>query len=247
MDSMDIRYFCPSYKRTEKSISQINYPFFKIVVMEAEAEAYKANGNDIVVCPDRVQGNVCRVRNWILRENADADCVVIMDDDCSYIGKYLEQSQVRLSPDDLEEMCEMATIMAYDMDVKMWGLNCVVDKMAYREATPFSFTSYVGSPFTAHCKTDIFFDEGLPLKEDYDITLQHLNRHRRVLRLNQYHYDVKQSKQAGGCATYRNMDEEKRQFRLLQKKWGSKIITEDKTSRKSFDYNPIMHVPIKGV
>jgi hypothetical protein len=215
--------------------------------MESEAAAYRAQGNDIVPCPDKVQGTVCRVRNWILRENVDADCVIILDDDCSYIGRYFKAVAHRLNPDELLAFAEHATIMAYDMGVKMWGLNCVYDKRSFRETTPHSFVSYIGSPFTAHCKTDLFFDEALSLKEDYDLTLQHLLKYRRVLRFNAYHYNVKQSEQPGGCASYRNLEEEKRQFDLLQRKWGSRIIRRDLKSKRSFDYNPILESPIPGV
>jgi Na+/phosphate symporter len=36
------------------------------------------------------------------------------------------------------------------------------------------------------------------------MTLQQCNKYRGCLRVNKYHYNCKQSKQAGGCATYRN-------------------------------------------
>ncbi|OGV45845.1 MAG: hypothetical protein A2017_18260 [Lentisphaerae bacterium GWF2_44_16] len=244
---MDIRFFAPSYKRPVKSITQIRYPFVKLVVMESEAAKYRANGNDITTCPDKVQGNVCRVRNWIIKQNSDADCVIIIDDDCSYIGRFTRSIRHKLSAGELLEFAEHATVMAKDMGVKIWGLNCLPDKQIYKEYLPFSFINYIGSPFTAHCKTDLFFDEKLSLKEDYDLTLQHLHKYRRVLRFNKYHYEVKQSEQSGGCAAYRNLAEEKRQFEMLQKKWGSVIIRQDSSSKRSFDYNPILKSPISGV
>jgi hypothetical protein len=67
------------------------------------------------------------------------------------------------------------------------------------------------------------------------------------LRFNFAHYQVKQSEQAGGCAAYRNLDYEKSQFFDLQRKWGKDIIKMESTSKRSFDYNPIMKVPIKGM
>ena len=45
----------------------------------------------------------------------------------------------------------------------------------------------------------------------------------------------------------RNLKKEKQQFFHLQKKWGKDVIKRDKGSKKSFDFNPIMKVPIKGV
>lgn len=134
------------------------------------------------------------------------------------------------------------------------GGNCNMDKLSYREYTPFSFSSYIGGPFQAFIKgNECFYDERLPLKEDYDMTLQQCNKYRGCLRLNFLTYDVKQSEQAGGCATYRNYLKEKEQFELLQAKWGSEIVKEDKSNKgktkkkKMFDYNPIIKIPINGI
>ncbi len=248
---MDIRFFAPSYRRSKRSITQKRYPQVTLIVAESEADAYREQGNRVETCPDAVQGNVCRVRNWIIEQNADADCVVIVDDDCRCIGRFVRKGEIytekHLDADELTGFAEHATVMAQDMGVKLWGVNCVPDKQAYRESMPFSFVSYIGSPMTGHVKTDLFFDEQLPLKEDYDLTLQHLNRHRRVLRFNAYFYRVKQAQQAGGCAAYRNLDREREQFERLQRKWGRDIIWRDYGSKRSFDFNPIMKTPIKGV
>ena len=246
---MKVKFFAPSYKRPEKSITQIHYPDVKIVVRESEAEEYRANGNDIVVCPDSAQGNLCRVRNWIL-DNLydDADCIVIIDDDCSYIGRWEEQSQIKFNMNDLQEFCENIANITKEMGFHFWGLNCVTDKGAYREYTPFGTLQYIGGPFQAHLKTsEVRYDEELPLKEDYDITLQHIHKYGGCLRVNFAHYNVKQAEQEGGCATYRNLDKEKQQFFALQRKWGKDVIKRDKQSKRSFDFNPIMKTPIKGV
>jgi hypothetical protein len=246
---MKVKFFAPSYKRPEKSITQIHYPNVKLVVRESEADAYRENGNDIVVCPDSAQGNLCRVRNWIL-DNLydDADCIVIIDDDCSYIGRWEEQSQIKFNMNDLEEFSENIANITKEMGFHFWGLNCVTDKGAYREYTPFGTLQYIGGPFQAHLKTsEVRYDEELPLKEDYDITLQHIHKYGGCLRVNFAHYNVKQAEQEGGCATYRNLDKEKQQFFALQKKWGKDVIKRDKQSKRSFDFNPIMKTPIKGI
>jgi hypothetical protein len=106
---------------------------------------------------------------------------------------------------------------------------------------------FIGGPFQAHLKNNIRYDESLSLKEDYDITLQHIKAYNGCLRINYACYDVKQAEQTGGCATYRNNTKESEQFELLQKKWGNSIIKTDKSSKRSFDFNPIIKVPLKGV
>ena len=85
------------------------------------------------------------------------------------------------------------------------------------------------------------------------MTLQQCNKYRGCLRLNFLTYNVKQSEQKGGCASYRTLMREKEQFELLRKKWGSEIVREDKSHKghskkqKRFDYNPVIKVPIDGI
>tara|TARA_R100001244_G_scaffold132365_2_gene108463 strand:+ start:590 stop:1330 length:741 start_codon:yes stop_codon:yes gene_type:complete len=246
---MRIKYFAPSYKRAEKSSTQKLYPFIKLVVKESEAKEYKKNGNEIVVCPDNIQGNLCRVRNWIIDNlYEDADCIIIVDDDCNGIGRWQDQTHYKFNSQELQEHCEEWANLCFEFGFKFWGLNCLPDKGAYREYTPFGTLQYIGGPFQAHLKSsEIRYDEALPLKEDYDITLQHILKYGGALRINFANYNVKQAEQEGGCSSYRNLDFERRQFFDLQKKWGKDIIKRDKGSKKSFDFNPIIKIPIQGV
>tara|TARA_R110000764_G_scaffold135363_1_gene223438 strand:+ start:648 stop:1391 length:744 start_codon:yes stop_codon:yes gene_type:complete len=247
---MRIKIFAPSYKRSEKSITQITYPFVKLVVRESEADEYIKNGNDIIVCPDSAQGNISRVRNWILDNLFDdeTDCIIIVDDDCKAISRWQDQENTKFSENELIDFCEKTSVVCDELGFKLWGLNTVTDKGAYREYTPFSFIQFIGCPFHAHIKgTELRYDENLPLKEDYDFTLQNIKKFGGCLRVNFANYDVKQSEQEGGCANMRSLKKEKQQFYALQKKWGKDIIKRDKGSKRSFDFNPIMKVPIKGV
>lgn len=248
---MNIGYFIPSYKRPDHKIKTYSFaPFAPLVVAESEARDYRVNWDNIVVCPDHVQGNLCRVRNWILDTmTGKYDAVVLLDDDIHHMRRFNGPKVKHLSELDFVEFCETAAQMADDCGAKLFGVNPVDDKGSYREYSPFSFTAYIGGPFQGHILNDnpIRYDENLPLKEDYDITLQHLEMFRKVLRFNFVHYICDQSVQKGGCASYRTMRAEREQFELLQKKWGSDIIQRDMQSVKSFDYNPILKSPIKGI
>jgi hypothetical protein len=250
MEGYKIGWFSPSYKRPQKSITQIQYPMVTLVVMESEVEAYEKNGNRVVSCPDEIQGNLCRVRNWILNKfKKDYDVIMLMDDDFIGLYRFNKQEIYKMSDDDVLEWAENAFIMCMDADIKLFGVNPANDKGGYREHTPFSFLGYIGGPISGHIMKDnpLRYDESLPLKEDYDMTLQHLLKYRKVLRFNMIHYQVKQAIQEGGCAVYRNTEEERRQFELLEKKWGNRIITKDNQSLRGFDFNPILKIPIKGV
>jgi hypothetical protein len=246
---LKVRFLAPSYRRADGVTTQKHFPFVDIVVMESEKEEYEKHGVRVVTVPDSAQGNLCRVRNYMLDNMFnDADCLVLMDDDYSGFHIWNNQQRIRLAAEEFREFCEMHAGLCRDAALKFWGVNCVPDKGAYREYTPFGFIQYIGGPLQAFMKdNELRYDENLPLKEDYDMTLQQIRAYGGALRVNYAHYDVKQSEQAGGCATYRNLEKEKEQFFSLQRKWGSEIVKRDTKSKRSFDYNPVIKVPIHGV
>jgi hypothetical protein len=252
---MKISINCPSYKRPK--VETLDYiKSCKIWVDGKEYEEYKKEAPlaEIIKCPDGIQGNVCRIRNYILdQEFKTHDVVVLVDDDMKGLFLWEGKESRLIREEDLYRIIEKYSLMAMELGAHMWGVNCVQDKKAYREYTPFSTRVFVGGPFQAFVKDagGLRYDEDLPLKEDYDMTLQQLYRYRCVLRVNHLFYNVKQSVQAGGCASYRNFTREREQFMKLQKKRGSRIIQRDRSSAREgsgiIDYNPIMRVPIKGV
>ena len=242
--------FSPSYKRANIAKTHKYLPFITYVVMESEAEDYKKIHDKVWVIPDEVQGNLARVWNYIL-DNAKSENIITIDDDINFFGRWNCNKQKKLDEKEVTEMIIEGITLAEDLDVKYWGLNCLADKGAYREYTPFGMTSYIGGPFQAHRNNPLRYDEKIYLKEDYEMTIQILNKFRKNLRLNMYHYVCEQATIQGGCADYRNVKREEMQNLLLQKKWGSKIVRFDNSNKskkkKNFDINPIIKVPIKGV
>lgn len=261
---MKISVCCPSYKRPK--VESLDYlPFLKVYVDCKEYDDYvKANKGfeeNIISCPEGVQGNVSRVRNYILDEEyrQGADVVCIIDDDLKGIylwqgTKQMPYKKVLVDKDWFLDFIEKYSNLCMGFGFRLWGVNLNMDALSYRQYSPFSTNSVILGPFSCHIKSDIRYDLDLPLKEDYDLAIQHLNKYRGILRLNFGFYDCKQSKQAGGCATYRNYERELSQLFDLQKKWGSDIVKVDNTKNnnqkkdsKKFDYNPIIKIPIRGI
>ena len=95
---MKIVICCPSYKRPK--VETLDYlPYVRVYVDCKEHEDYKkANPDwaDIVSCPEGVQGNLCRVRNYILKTEFDngADVVLIVDDDLKFIGYWQNRQTI---------------------------------------------------------------------------------------------------------------------------------------------------------
>lgn len=256
---MKLTVCIPSYKRyLVKTLEYV--PAARVYVDESEYEEYKKEnpGADIVLCKSGIHGNISRVRNHILREEfkKDIDCVVMLDDDINYISRYREKVRYDYKKEEVLNVLLKCAILAKDWGVFFWGFNCSRDPQNYREYTPFSTVSFIGGPVQAFMSgNNVWYDERLSLKEDYDMTLQQLHRNRCVLRFNYLSYTAKQSSQVGGCAAYRNIEEEERQLELLRKKWGGDIVKIDNTDRshksskkkKTVDYNPVVRVPIPGV
>lgn len=256
---MKIAVCCPSYKRDEVKSFRFFGNILKVYVCETEYDRYIEKNPDYKDCfvkvPYGVQGNVARIRNYILNDNKDMDVCCIVDDDMAYIGYYEGLELHKLKQDEILPFIEKYTILCEGFGYKMWGVNLNSDPQCYREYTPFSTTSVVLGPFSCYLKgNECRYDETLPLKEDYDMSLQNLNKYRGILRVNKFHYVCEQSTNKGGCAAIRNIEREKEQLQMLINKWGSRIVKNDMTDRshssgkkKKIDYNPVVSVPIKGV
>ena len=256
---MKITINVPSYKRAGNMETWNLLPGAKFWVHEFEAKQYRKahKGIKIGVIPDKLKGNIARVRNFIMRSQPkNIDACLIVDDDIHYFGYWQNRDIIRLTDEAvIMDMILRYSFLARELRVKLWGINVNSDKQVYREYTPFSMLSYVSASFSCFMKGNaIFYDERFSLKEDYDMTLAQCNRYRKILRINKYFYQKKGAEQIGGCSTYRNVDKEMKQINLLQKKWGVDLVRHDENTRshsstkvRNFDINPVIRVPIHGI
>lgn len=67
------------------------------------------------------------------------------------------------------------------------------------------------------------FDNILTLKEDYDYTLQHLDKYGNCFRYQKYLFEFEHYKNKGGAVDYRTEQEEQKNIKILFAKWGNKI------------------------
>ena len=253
--------FCiPSYKRPVAVKTLELFPDAIVYVAENEYAAYNEANPDanIKSVPDGIQGNLCRIRNYILDDNVGS-AVVVLDDDISDIKRIeiFKESELKkfvsVPKEKIEDLfCSFADLCE-EWGYSYFGVQILPNPAVARSFAPFSTHSYIGGPIQGFLPDNTLrYDERLPLKEDYDMTLQQCNANRGCLRFNLYCYQAKQSEQTGGCACYRNLIREKEQLELLQKKWGKKIVRWDTTNKtngkmKNIDYNPIIKIPIGGI
>lgn len=260
---MKISINSPSYKRPG-NIDILNYiSFAQIWVCESEFNQYKKHhrGAKIISCKKGIQGNLARIRNHILdiEFGKGFDVVCLIDDDVKSIGFWERQKYHKLESADFKKWLLKYSIVCSEIGAKLWGVNLNPDKQYYLEYAPFTLTNYIGGPFSVHLRNSIRYDERFSLKQDYDLAIQHLNKHRKILRLQKFSYVAKQagsgSGQVGGCSVYRNVKKDFEKLKLLQAKWGPRIVKQDfnlhrshtSKRKRSFDINPIVRVPIRGI
>ena len=70
---------------------------------------------------------------------------------------------------------------------------------------------------------NLYFDESLTLKEDYDYTLQHLQAYGNCFRYQKYLFSFEHYKNKGGAVDYRTDGEEEKNIAYLRRKWKEKI------------------------
>jgi hypothetical protein len=251
------KIFAPSHKRPKGKNTHNILPDVFYVVSETEKEEYLQSGehDKFWFVPPSAQGNLCRIRNYIL-DNADTKKILLLDDDHTKFARWENDKRTPCNREQIVDFIRHMFDLCDQGDFKFWGVLPNNDNMSYRNHTPYSFSSYVGGPWQAFNNCELRYDEKLPLKEDYDMTLQVLNKYRKLLRANYFIYYPKQHNNTGGCAAYRTSIREIEQLNQLRKKWGSRIVksgSEYSIGKKSDkqhaidDINPIINIPIKGI
>jgi len=246
----ELNIVIPSYNRADGLKGADYFTTAKYVIPESQRDAYtRAVGvKRLIVIPDESDGNIARKRNWILR-NIERP-LLMLDDDVSALG-YGEggKQQLRLTPDQALDVIKQIANLAYQWDCRLFGLNVNEDGRNYQEYKPFSFTSVVLGPFHGHLDHDLLYDERMGSKDDYDMSLQVLQRYKMVLRANKYCYFTEHGDNAGGIVSERTMQKEQQYCEAIMGKWGRSVIKYRIPPQKMGDLLNAqkVNVPIAGV
>merc|ERR1712032_730988 len=89
----------------------------------------------------------------------------------------------------------------------------------------YSRHHFIIGDFLVVDNSPVRFDESLTLKEDYDFTCAHIQRHGSVLRCNRLTFEAKHYANSGGACTVRDAKgrEENRNITILLRKWPKAI------------------------
>lgn len=169
------------------------------------------HGLDIVVTN---KTGISNTRNAIL-EYCKKDDVVMLDDDVKGVHRLTPDGSglQRMTADEIHTFCRDAFTVCRKNGTKLWGVYMI--KNHFFMSHKIDPAGFCISTMSGIIPGEIRFDTTMPLKEDYDFTLQHIIAYKKVARFNAvcveaYHYTNK-----GGCQDYRNDEREQEATEIL--------------------------------
>lgn len=233
----------PSKSRPFKSKSKELLKSGVLFVPACEFDAYKYVYNDVVAVPDDVRG-ITATRNWILR-NTEERYVVFVDDDLKAQGRFVAKQQgygikhQRMT--EYEWLLEFERLfeVTESLGWKIFGVNTETSKISATINKPFIFRQYV----LASCMGIVndgtmYFDETYKVKEDYEISLRHIELFGGILRARHLYWANSHWTDCGGCKDYRTDELEREMINKLIKRYPRYIR---KVTNKSSQYTIKLH------
>ena len=247
----------PSYKRSHDLKGKDYFYMAKYCVPESQKQQYidVVGADRVITLPDEDDGDIVKKRNWILKNIPRP--LIMIDDDVKSIN-YYNNRKAKNDGNHVNHVLDKNLLMdffihnfqlAEDFGCKMWGLAQNEDNRIYKEFLPFNLSNIILGPFQAHLEHDLIFDKRVGTKDDYDMALQQLQKYKKVLRLNKFHYLCEHGDNKGGIVSYRSKDKEIEYCKNIMLKWGKKIIQYQIPPRKMTDLLNAkkVNVPIKGI
>jgi hypothetical protein len=185
-------------------------------VKNGQKKLYESNGCKFVYNT----GNLMQSRNFALEHafNNNNICIQLSDD-----IKKIKYNKNFKKPDEVELDYVIKDIVSKFKKIKGIKLLGIppTDNYFFANKLVSINTFCIGDLF--FCKpNEIRFDEQLTLKEDYDFTLQHIQKYGTV-RYQKYLFTFKHYSNKGGAVDIRNDKEEQKNIMILKSKWGDKI------------------------
>lgn len=179
-----------------------------------EGPTYQAAGAERVV----ETGGLCRSRNWALEDAfARGVACVQVSDDLRGLARIDEIGKNAKTKIPLRTAVEhMMTVMAR---VGARYAGCAPTANPFFTQREVSTRHFIVGDFITVLPTELRFDEGLRLKEDYDFTAQHLQKYGAVARCDTLMAQFAHRTNAGGAVSYRTSEKEREAIDHLKVKW----------------------------
>jgi hypothetical protein len=209
-----------------------------VVVAERERKLYTTalpKDQAIAVLPDSIKG-IAQTRNWILDNvrKPEDEFLVMCDDDIEAI-QYMMSMHTRSNkdPDYMVAVMERTAQLALDGQVGLFGYAHTPNPKERRSGLPFILRTWLSAGVIGFVDPSLRFDSSLMTKEDVDISLQSIARHRYLIQDLRYAWVCQRWNNVGGMASFRTQELEYDTLKFLKKKWGDRIISLNYSRRKS--------------
>ena len=204
-----------------------------LCVPESEAAVYRKShegpGVEIVPHPDTVHG-MGQKRQWIL-DHFDEEILFMADDDIDsliYMGG--EEGHVGglrtkiKDPDHVWEVVLNTANIARDLGTNLFGFNEIPDIRKFDYLDPFTTRDRINGFAMGIIRDDQRFDPRLVVKQDYDFYLMTLYWKRFIWRDDRYGFSAMHYTNKGGLASHRSTNKEIECIKILQQKFGSRVV-----------------------
>lgn len=192
-------------------------------VGDGEGDAYREHGAEYVI----ESGGLCESRNAILRDAwaLDVPALELSDDLKKFEEAYFEPTKGKCvsRPIGFDTAVVRMLKALLDTRAKLCGVAPTNNAFYFNPKRPVHTRAFIVGDMILVKPSDIFFDEGLKLKEDYDYTLQHLKKFGRIARCDGVLAHFAHRTNSGGACAFRTAEREQEAIAFLKNKWGGLI------------------------
>lgn len=234
-----MKYFIPTYRKEKIKTAELFNGLDYLLFCDKQDFKRLSDKYNCYLLPDGIQGNISRVRNYILKyanENK-IDYFAMCDDDISKLFIYDSELKSRLkelTAFEYDYILDKFSETFYQKDNCVgWSMNETSQPRDYKGEIGCNNACFMSGTFSIYFTDRITFefDERLSLKEDYDFTLQALTNGKTIFKFKGLFYLPERVtiglKNFGGCSTYRTNEKEMEQIQLMKDKWGNLIKYKD--------------------
>lgn len=195
---------------------------FTVFVNRGEMEHYADLAWKVVTCGD----NICAARNRAIEEAGKYPCIQVSDDlkRINYVTLPENGKGKRIVvPSTFDDAVDTLVTQLKMCGYFYGGVALTNNRMNY-QGHYFTTDKLIVNDLICIMPRVRPLNFEIPLKEDYDMTIQQLLNVGGVVRCEQYLCDFPHRDNQGGANTYRNDNTEGRATELLKAKWGPLIL-----------------------
>jgi len=221
-----MRVVIPSRGRSS-TIGQQSFALFPdaiVCVDESEHDDYAPIIPKCQLMLHPYMNSLTKIFNFMI-DNIEDDIFIVGDDllklHC-FVGR---KNTVYTDPTVIKQVVENAEYVAKRIGAKYFGFSNSPVPFRFQAYNPIKLCGFIAAAYGVIGK-DIRYDESITLREDYDFTLQQLQKNRYVYIDTRFHFEQfvpYKNDQPGGLAIYKSSERFAREQAYLKRKWGKYI------------------------